>query len=99
MIIKTLNSTYEVDLASERFRRTEGKNAPVGGLVENEWAPFVELRKVPTASGHVYIFFLKDGSWIRTSRIQSVTHPEEATATAAVAAAIEEIFSHEGVSE
>lgn len=74
--IKTLNSTYEVDLVNERVRRVEGKNASVMPYGDGEWHDFLESRKTylnEDEDRYVWFFFFpkQDQGWLRTSIVQS----------------------------
>ena len=82
-IIRTKNSVYEVDLANERVRRTEGANPPAWHVEDGEWVPYVEYKKVGVGLADdpfSYIFFLPNGlpyAWIITSQVISEHDQEE----------------------
>lgn len=80
MIVKTLNSTYEVDFAESRVRRLEGVNpsalARAYGTQDGDWQTFVEAKRYyrEPEGGYdgtfVWFFVLNDGGYLRTSLVQ-----------------------------
>lgn len=83
MIVKTLNSQYEIDFENSRVRRLDGVNAHVLGQEDGEWQTFLEAKRLSgegtpteeTDGPYVWFFTLppnRNGyEWFRTSRVQS----------------------------
>ncbi|MHB8407754.1 MAG: hypothetical protein ACYDHY_06525 [Acidiferrobacterales bacterium] len=44
MIVRTKNSTYEVDLPNHRIKRVEGKQAPTAYMGSSEWREFTSIQ-------------------------------------------------------
>lgn len=74
MIVKTLNSTYEVDVEGMRFRRLSGKNDPTPNIgADEEW--HAGTTTIPEPGKTMVMFYEGSTRMTITSQVQSVEMP------------------------